>query len=482
MAPADERKVAVATTVKLYHPAPPRHDLDGFGGQFDCDLFTRRGQPKPCTDAQLVDLQKTVNRLKPGHSRIFVTSEVLEKTNDGKTEREALMHTIALADRAGASVNLTWWQGPYFAGVTESLRGKCRPRKHGAFIGEALMEGFAEIVAETRRQKHDCVKYVTIQNEVNNQDIGLECDVGASQQVYKRLYAILVRRLKARPDPLRRAPNLRRTVDLVAGDLLAGNSHGVKNSEQRHWMEFMQKNMAKLVDAYSIHVYWTPGDFAKIDFRLSRLAAQIEKFGIDKPIYVTEYGVRAPGKDHEPGHLDGQNIEDTVVAGFEHAWFNALAPQFGCVGLAKWALYRTDGPKRRFGGWGMISPPSARFRPQSPSYFVTWLFNHLADPGWRAAGLWRSDDKLALVSRFAAPKGVNHSLVALNRAAAPVELHIPDLKSHFPYFAAIWNRHGDPKPGSIHQLKRVPSNDGGVATVTVRPHEMLALSTRPIMR
>jgi hypothetical protein len=74
------------------------------------------------------------------------------------------MSTIALAQRAGANVNLTWWHGPYF-------RNPDNPSEAG-FLGKDFMERFAAVIEEPRRRELDCVTHVTVQNEVNSHDIG----------------------------------------------------------------------------------------------------------------------------------------------------------------------------------------------------------------------------------------------------------------------------------------------------------------------
>jgi hypothetical protein len=86
---------------------------------------------------------------------------------------------------------------------------------------------------------------------------------------------------------------------------------------------------SKLLDGYSIHVYRGPPkveafNFRFMDKRMNGLRTQIRVLGLDLPIYVTEYGVKSSQNRH-PGTLDGKNMEDTVVSGFEPAWFNALA-------------------------------------------------------------------------------------------------------------------------------------------------------------
>jgi hypothetical protein len=472
----------MATAVKLTQPVAIKHHLCGYGAQFDCELFTEAGQPAGCTKEQLDALKQLINRLKPGHSRIFVTGKAIDNSTEGKKERHALMETVKIAQQSGANVNLTWWQGPYFAGAPDEIR-PCKKRDHGDFIGQKRMAGFAGVIEEARQKEigGDCITHVTIQNEVNYHDIGMACSVAESQKLYKRLYTILNTELTRRKDPLGLKPNLRRAVDFVGGDLVLGGMNGVKGSNQRDWLAFMQREMKPpLLDGYSIHVYTGPGGFQRFDSRMTGLQNQIRELKIELPIYVTEYGIKTRSDKGEPGVLGGKNLEDTVEAAFDHAWFNALAPHYGCVGFSKWVLYRTDGPKRKFHNWGMICPPRARFKPLPPVYFVTWLFNHLADPGWNAAGVWRSSNKLALVSKFAAPLGGDHSVVALNRGA-PVTLDIPDLKPHFPYHRAIWNAQGAKTPGMIQGQQPVLSTAGKTATVTVRRNEMVVLSTRPIV-
>jgi hypothetical protein len=469
----------MATAVRLTQPVAIKHHLRGYGAQFDCELFTKRGQPTDCTKEQLDALKQLINRLKPGHSRIFVTGEAIENSPEGIAERRALMETVRIAQQSGANVNLTWWSGPYYAGAPAEIR-PCKTRKHGKFIGQERMRGFAGVIEEARKIG-DCITHVTIQNEVNYHDIGMACSVAESQKLYKRLYTILDTELTGRPDPLGLKPNLRRAVDFVGGDLVLGGMNGVKGSNQRDWLAFMQRAMKPpLLDGYSIHVYTGPGGFQRFDTRMTGLRDQIKELKIELPIYVTEYGIKTRSDKNEPGVLRGKNLEDTVEAAFDHAWFNALAPQYGCVGFSKWVLYRTDGPDRKFHHWGMICAPQSKFKPLPPAYFVTWLFNHLVDPGWSAAGVWRSGNKLALVSKFAAPQGGNHSVVALNRGA-PVTLAIPGLKPHFPYHSAIWNAQGAKTAGMIQGQRPVLSNAENTATVTVRRNEMVVLSTRPIV-
>src|SRR5262249_60802538 len=137
---------------------------------------------------------------------------------------------------------------------------------------------------------------------------------------------------------------------------------------------------------------------AKPERRLSNLAKTVRSLGIAKPVYVAEYGVRRVGARPEPGTIAGMRIEEAVVTGFQHAWFNALAPQQGIAGLAKWVLYRTD-KAAGFGEWGMIGTPAAGV-PRFPTYRATRLFTHVVPRGSLPAAPGRpAPDRVAAPGR-----------------------------------------------------------------------------------
>jgi hypothetical protein len=444
--------------------------LAGYGAQFFTQLFGEAGHPQGVSPAHLADIESKLGKLRPGHSRIAVRHAATTSSPAGQLERRALMATIGLAQRAGANVNLTWWHGPYF-------RRPSNPTEEG-FLGKDFMQRFASVVEEARANGLDCVTHLTVQNEVNSHDIGKRRNPAVSMQLYNRLYRLLDEELRSRADPKNPGKTLRDSVDLVGGDLVRGGPHGIQGSDQKHWLKFMQEKMADVLDGYSIHVYWTNGDFEdRLEGRLQRLLDQVGEFGITKPLYVTEYGVRgadgtAKARLFDPGSLNGENIEDSPQAAFQHAWFNAFAPQHGIVGLAKWACYRVDGPKRRpERDWGLLCGAAKEFS-QSPTYRVTLLFNRLTSPGWRAAGFGRGSD--TLVSVFAGPAG-EQSAVALNRGGDPVTIEIDSLKPNGSYFAAVWNRDGQ---GLISNLPRLAAAGTGLMKVNVPPSGLVALSTR----
>ena len=207
----------------------------------------------------------------------------------------------------------------------------------------------------------------------------------------------------------------------------------------------MQQHMKDVLNGYSIHVYWTNGNYARFEQRLERLL----EFRIEKPVYVTEYAVRGTdfGKDErlfQMGSVRRANVEDSCESAFQHAWFNALAPHYGVVGFAKWACWRIDegtaepaGKRRPERDSGMLCGIGKAFAP-TPNYDVTLLFNRLVGRNWKAAQLAVTADTLA--STFTGPGG-QHSLVVLNRGRETNDVRVDRLEPGLQYRAAGWN-HG----------------------------------------
>ena len=168
-------------------------------------------------------------------------------------------------------------------------------------------------------------------------------------------------------------------------------------------------------------------------------------------------------------------IEFSADVAFQHAWFMALAPQFGCAGLVKWVLYRTD-RRCAWGEWGMIdapNPPAPRTSlARSPVYRVTRLFNLLVERDWTADGFGKSRDGTVLASRFKGP--AHHSVVVLNRrsgAAGAQQVTVEGLKAR-KYFVADWT--GGPATERPEPL----TPTGEALTLTVPALGVVALSTR----
>jgi hypothetical protein len=182
-----------------------------------------------------------------------------------------------------------------------------------------------------------------------------------------------------------------------------------------------------------------------------------------KPLYVTEYGAKA-APNAQPGTLRGQPLETTVEAAFDHAWFNALAPQYGVVGLVKWAAYATDG--HTFGDWGEIRANGET----TPLYKLGYMFDHAVGRGWSAVGgARRAGDQL--VSAFVGPRGES-SVVALNRGPASAVTRIDGLVPGRRYQVLVWN--GDGK-GELHHKRPATAAADGTLRIAVPAHGVVSL-------
>jgi len=437
----------------------------GYGAQMFTDLFVGGPQIPQALAGHL-------GPLATGHSRIFVEPVAVRNPNGARGK--ALLGTLGFAQKAGANVNLTWCCGPYFSNPNQ-------PSEAG-YIGDRLMTGFAEFLLKFRTAC-SCVTHITIQNEPNSHDIGRERDVQKSFAVYERLYRKLHDELRKRDDPLNPGKKLDKAFDLVGGDLVLAGPDGIRGSAQDDWIRFMQHNMRDVLAGYSIHVYWKSGDYNRFEKRLANLI----NLKIGKPVYVTEYGVRGPDfglpdRTFEQGSLHGKNVEDSVESGFQHAWFNALAPQYGAVGFAKWACYRIDtgktkpaGPMRPERDAGMICGSGRNFD-ATHNLRVTALFNKIAK-GSRVAAFGKVGN--VLVSVFDLPNG-QQSAVILNRGAtASVQLTGKRLTPNRSYNRASWNEDGT--KGLVNaQLPKLKADGNGNATLTVPRQSLVALSTRDL--
>ena len=471
-----------------------RHPLEGFGAQFNTNLFTTAGEPRPLTAQQLATLQAAIDNVQPGFSRILVRRGLRADTAAGRRAPEfvALLKTIELAQHAGAKLNLTYWgQGPYaderrlralrwpnrsFRDWPDPNRRKWPPQlldPRGITQPRVLMERFAGVLAEIRRQDFDCVTSVTVQNEVNGAgvDIAKQGDQYLSMRFYELLYRFLDTALRER--------DLRDDFRFVAGDLVERG-----NSTQDVWLRYLHRNMEvprpqfpSVLDGYSIHVYWEPttgaqGFPAKPERRLANLQRTVGNLGIAAPIYVTEYGVRQVRARVKPGRIGGVRIDEAPIAAFQHGWFNAIAAQRGCMGFSKWVLSRTD-RAAGFGEWGMIGTPAGGFD-RYPVYRVTRLFSHFVPPGWLANGLTRISTAV-IASRFAAADGSDASVLVLNNATRARQQKVQGLRANQNYFVVAWNRDGH---GALASLDPIRSDATGAATVRLPAHGIVALSTR----
>jgi hypothetical protein len=481
-----------------------RHPLAGFGAQLNTNLFSAVGQPSGLGDRHLGLLQEATANLRPGHCRVFVEPQIDPTAPlDAQPSYLALVRTLELAQAAGATVNLTWWKGPYDEPArlraldwpNKNVKNWPRPNRRkwparltdpadpGFVSGPSTLMGrFAALLLQVRTRGLTCVTALTIQNEVNGDDktdIAQQGNEGFSMRLYEWLYRLLDAELKALTDPLTGVP-LREVVGLVGGDLVEGEA---PHAPQKEWLRYLHGNMEvprpgldRVIDGYSVHVYWEPGQFPdRPERRLHQLRDTMQALGSVLPVYVTEFGVRFLAARPRPGMHAGVQLDRSIESAFQHAWFNAVAPQCGCVATVKWVLYRTD-VAAGWGEWGMLDAPANEFE-RFPLYRATRLLTHAVPAGWVATGLGRAADDALLASRFEAPDGGHQSIVVLNRGSDLHEVRLDGLLPGRLFLASGWNLD---RSGQLAPAPAVASDGHGDGTVTVPAGAMVALSTLPL--
>jgi hypothetical protein len=339
--------------------------LVGFGAQMNPYLYCTPNWGE-VNETNVKDLEAKVVALHPQHVRIFMMLDWFsEKPNDeiSKTDprvRESFLRTVRLAQRAGATVNITLWFG-FWKTPEES------------------MKRFADILAMLVNEEHlTAIQYVTIGNETNDH----EAQIPITR--YNQCYLALDRELKR--------VGLRDHIKIISGDLTLTN--------QERWFANIAQNLAQISDGYSIHVYWDYWDTAKLQRRVDevpRIVAALPA-GTQRPLYITEFGVRGVNRRFdEPGYaLDGTPIGDTPEQAMQIAWFTMEAINHGYVATVQWDCYvaRYD----RLMSYGLIDDVRHGFKTR-PAYDVLRLFTHTSQRGWRAVKIVNETNSLAPVLR-----------------------------------------------------------------------------------
>lgn len=412
----------------------------GSGAQFNQHVYAAiTGAPLETFS----DLEQKVFRLEPQLVRFFYNDRQETASRD---QLESFLLTAELAQRTGATINITWQSG-------------------GVATPDRSMGRFADVLAYLATSRGlTNIRWATIQNEPNATRI-TPAQNGA-------MYRALDRHLAA--------AGVRAQIRFMGGDLVQDN--------QRVWFRYMASRLADVLDAYSVHVYWDYWDVAKFRRRLAdvkRIVGGLPESG-RKPVFVTEYGVRGRRTAGVPvpgAFADGTPMARTTIAGFQQAWFQILATQLGYAGTVKWDCYygKYDrgtqahyaiGPWRE--GW-----------PLFPTYFLLRLVTATTEPGWKAVALERRQPsaRTKYLAAFAGPAGELTILGLDSRGAglngvssSEVSYTIGGLQPRASFTLVLWNRTGG---GQNEVVAEVAVDDAGVATVAVPLHAVFALTTRP---
>lgn len=397
-------------------------DFVGYGGQMNNNLYAAISAAKGVTQDNVVDAEDKVVALAPDHVRIFWDP-------DGDADRTQSFERVAeLAQRAGATINVTWWHGPY-------------PDP------DVQMKAFADELAHLIQDRQiDAVRAITIQNEVNTTSI--------PQSLYQELYRSL--------DTHLRAAGLRDHIAFVCGDLVRDG--------QLSWLQYMAANMADVCDAYSSHIYWDYDDTAKLVDRLTEVRAIVDGLPAagQKPLEVTEFGVRGDGEPQPGRYSDGQLLGRTNENGFQHAWFNILAARLGYVAVLKWDVYFAmyDAAEQYY---GMIGIPPDWFL--KPVYFASQAFTTTTEPGWDIVQV-SGEQAFGLVSALRGPRG-DTTVFALNKDTGARSYSVTGLPPGVPLHVLVW--HGE-AGGGLSEQELVSSDDCRVE-VTVPRRSFAAITT-----
>jgi hypothetical protein len=396
-------------------------NIVGFGAQFNANAYAQISIDAGVTPDVVGDMETKAVALAPRHVRIFWNSTA---TADQIASFE---QTVALAQRAGATINITYWHGPY-------------PDPAGQ------MQAFAAELVRLRNALGDtAVRYVTIQNEVNS--------TAVTQPLYEQLYRALDQDL--------RDGGVRGQIQLVCGDLLRTN--------QASWFDYMASHMADVCDAYSVHIYWQYNDTAYMVTRLTEVHDLIAALPAPKPVLVTEFGVRGDSPNGEPSpglYSDGELIERTNENAFQHAWFDVLATRLGYVSTLKWDAFfaKYDSGTQYYSAIGI--PPQWTLK---PVYFQTQLFTGAVAPGMTSV---RVAGGPAMLAGFTGPQG-DATVIALNQATTMRDIDVTGLPPGTKMQLLVW--HGESDGGLT--TSSITTSEACQAKFTVPARSVAAITT-----
>ncbi len=465
----------------------------GFGAQYNQNVFADVSKQDGVTEANVPTLEGKLRRLRPGYVRIFWDAGA------SADEHASFLRTVGMAQRNGASINVTYWHGPY----------KNPP---------AQMKAFAQILGEVLGASGaPSALDVTIQNEVNT----TPC---VTQEVYAALYVAL--------DGELRTMGLRGKVRFIGGDLLRGGTSEdtpaafaerlqrcvdecgwstsacsdkaqADGSTQEAWLrDFATRPvvgvpgaavLADMFAGYSAHVYWNYWDRTKMVTRLDGLRAAIEALPprFRKPLYVTEYGARGdvskaptpglydasrPAKDADGTPFvasDGYPMADTYVEAFQTGRFAVEALKRGVVAAVRWDAYDAHYHPSPGGNFSILKQGSTDWT-ATPSYGVAQLFGETGMRGWSVVAV-DGDSREGVVAAALASAGGGRTVYVANDTATIQRLTIRGLPRGVVLRVLQWSR----AEGTTRAVRSTKSDASGAATLDVPMHALVALTTLP---
>ncbi|HEX6700426.1 MAG TPA: hypothetical protein VF101_06800, partial [Gaiellaceae bacterium] len=417
--------------------------FDGFGAQYNQNLFAARSQQTGVTAAGIQTMTPKLAALGPQMARLFFNPDAVDDPDLLNSFRKSVqLAQDTLAD--GGTIN-----------ITLQALGPNVIKKHPT----AVKDFAAELVRQVRDAHIDKLRWVTLRNEPNG-----------SSPMDKNDYANAYREI----DGQLRADGVRPPLQIMAGDLLLNN--------QLDWFQFIGKNMANIVDAYSIHVYWDYRSPTKIDDRILGVRDIVNGLGdAKKPLYVMEYGARgdkAPDGS-EPGNTAaGDPVVDTNLNAFQRAWFALQAVKKGFRGTVAWDAYfaKYDATPQDY---SLIGPPDDWTR--RPAFRALRLLIKAVRPGWKGVNVVGVSDTERIVG-FTDGHDVTVAGLDIGGAqqdsgsSASRSYTIGGLPGNTSFGLWFWNRDGD---GMNSFDGRVQSDGGGNVSFEAPLRSVFVVTTLP---
>lgn len=418
----------------------------GFGADMNPYLYCRPNWGI-VNEQNVADLEKKIIDLAPQHVRIFFLNSWMTTGSDKFVSKDdprtygSFVRTVRLAQKAGASVNLTLWFDPM------------RWRDPDSYATQ-----FAHNLAKLLTVEHlDAIRYVTIQNEPDESPRGNETPK-ITLPKYVQAYTTF--------DRVMRELGLRDRIKIVAGDLLS--------DQQPKWVAYLGPALKSIADGYSIHGYWNYWDPQKIIYRLDSSEYEFANLPASqqKPLYITEFGTRGYDMKHfDPGlYSNGHPIALVPIQSVENAWFMLKAVNDGFVSLVQWDMY--DAHYEVLMHYGLIGQVEGGW-PLKPGYFLMKLLTHTCQPGWRAVQVegWTSSVTAAAMK---SPDG-QISIWGINHGAGQAKTTFSGLAPNQDLHLWYWNAHGD---GQISDGQMVHTNAHGEVKICIPFQAMAAITNR----
>jgi hypothetical protein len=415
----------------------------GYGGQFNHHVYAAISRAAGVTDDNAKDMERKMRELQPQFSRVFFNNTAFTDPD----RMQSFVRTVQLAQSTGTTINITWQGG------TLSVANGTIPKFADVLIDLVRTRGITNL------------RWLTLQNEPNRTKI--------TMAQYEAQYRAL--------DPY--IQSIRGQVRYMGGDLVRAPDVGPPN--QQAWLQYMATNMADILDAYSIHVFWDYFDTQKLVDRLTEVRAIVDALpqAGRKPLYVSEYGVRGlrtfnGAAAGDPGVWeDGTPMTQTNVNAFQQAWFDVLAARLGYVGTSKWDSYfgKYDNGTQAY---YMIGSPADGW-PLYPIYNSVRLLTSTVGGGWRTVNVASVSNDSRLLAAYVGKAG-EHTVVGLDTAGAQLNTVSPTVVAYTigglppskSFQLTIWNAAGD---GLLGQPTPAVTDPAGVVTISVPQHAVFAL-------